>query len=57
MSSDNFLAYFRDLSENPVLVHTNSEESGTKIWNAAENRRIFAMSKDNKRQKITKYKQ
>ena len=46
-SSDNFSAYFRYLSENQVLVHTNSGECCAKIWRTAENRRIFAMSKDN----------
>jgi hypothetical protein len=47
LTSDNFLAYLRYLSENQVLVHTNSEESCTKIWKTGEKRRIFAMSKRN----------
>jgi len=47
LTSDNFLAYLRYLSENQVLVHTNSEESCTKIWKTDNNHRIFAMSKDN----------
>jgi hypothetical protein len=47
LTSDNFGAHFRYMSENQVLVHTNSEESCTKIWRTAGNRRIFAISKRN----------